>query len=140
MSRLAVLVLLTAAFAAQAKEPDYRTYFAHPDVQITMEFGKWGHAETIPFENHLVLTKPFEKSLFEGGWEMHGNRPDNPRVQWKFLGKSGAGDLYLISIYQREQLIQELRVLYKGGTQLAYDREEIKVTLEPPESAKWKAL
>lgn len=141
MYRLVLLVLFAATMSAQAKEPDYRPYFTYPDTQITMVFDAKGldHSETIPFKNGSIPKTSSEISVFQGGWEMSGNRPDNPRVQWRFMGKTESGDLYLIAIYQKEHLIKEVPVLYTGSSVVAYDRDHISVTFEPTESAKWKA-
>ena len=77
MHRLALLILFAAVMSAQAKEPDYRSYFNYPDVQITMDFGAdVGHAQAIPFKNHLNLETPAKILTFQGGWKMSGNRPD----------------------------------------------------------------
>ena len=82
MYRFVLLVLFAAAISAQAKEPDYRSYFTYPDVQITVDYGdQVGHAQTIPFKNHVNYKSPAKKTTFQGGWQMSGNRPDNPRVQ-----------------------------------------------------------
>jgi hypothetical protein len=140
MHRLALLILFAAVMSAQAKEPDYRSYFNYPDVQITMDYGdQVGHAQTIPFKNHLNYKSPAKKTTFQGGWQMSGNRPDNPRVQWRFIEKTESGDLYLILIYQKEHLTKEVPVLYTGSSVVAYDRDHISVTFEPPDGAKWKA-
>jgi hypothetical protein len=140
MHRLALLVLFTTTMSMQAKEPDYRSFFTYPDIQITMDFGtNVGHSQAIPFKNHTIPKTPDEIIVFQSGCQFSGNRPDNPTVQWRYLMKTESGDLYLFSIYQKEHLIKEVPVLYTGSSVIAYDRDNISVTLEPTQGAKWKA-
>ena len=136
MCRIALLVLTLATMNAQAKEPDYRSYFTYPDVQVTIDFGD-GHAVAIPFKNHLVPKTPSETPIFQSGSGEQGPGFDH-RVEWRFIEKTESGDLYLIAIYQKEHLTKEVPVLYTGSSLVAYDRDHISVTFEPPDSAKWK--
>ncbi len=71
---------------------------------------------------------------------MSGNRPDDPRVNWRFVKKTKTGDLYLLDVYRNERLSKEFSVLYQGSPLVAYNQDEIVVTFEHPETAKWKAL
>jgi len=137
--RLALLILFAATSLLRADDTAFRSYFTYPDVQITMDFGaEVGHAEAIPFANHTNPTTSTETPVFQSGTQFTGNRPDNPRVQWQFIKKTESGDLYLIAIYQKEHLTKEVPVLYTGSSLVAYDRDHISVTFEPPDSAKWK--
>jgi hypothetical protein len=77
MYRLALMILFAATLLVRADDSAFRSYFTYPDVQITMDFGAdVGHAQAIPFKNHLNLETPAKILTFQGGWKMSGNRPD----------------------------------------------------------------
>jgi hypothetical protein len=116
-----------------AANPDFRSYFAHPDVHITMDFGEAiGHATAIPWENHTEPTIAAPKPVFQGGWQMSGSRPDNPRVEWRFVKKTDAGDLYIFDVHQDERLKKEFSVTYDGSSAVVYDRDQIAIAFERP--------
>lgn len=128
---LLLLSITISAESAQATDADFRRYFAHPDVQIAMDFGKdVGHSQTIPFENHTNPTVESEKPVFQGGWQMSGSRPDNPSIQWKFVKKTDAGDLYVFDVYQYKKLKREFSLVYDGATSVVYKRDGIVISFE----------
>ncbi len=63
---------------------------------------------------------------------MSGSRPDNPRVEWRFVKKTDAGDLYIFDVHQDERLKKEFSVTYDGSSAVVYDRDQIAIAFERP--------
>ena len=126
---LIFLILVVGALTASANEPDYRSYFTYPDSQIAIDWGD-GHSKATPFKNHSVPKAASEiPSFLDGAGEDRSGR--SAEVHWRFVQKTDSGDLYLISIYRNSKLLKEVPILYIGSTIVGYDRDGIKVTIEP---------
>lgn len=116
--------------AYKAREQHNRLYFSYPDTLIRITLGT-GRSVAIPFKNHSVPRSIDELPVFHSGWGASGDRPDNPSVLWRFLQRTGFGDVYLIDVEKNEILLKAFPVLYTGSKVIAYDHDDISVVFEP---------
>lgn len=138
MFRMIFLVLIGTAMSAFSTQPDYRSCFNYPDIQLTINI-RDVHSELIPFKNHSIPKTTSEIPVFEGGAGKEASGY-SAMVYWRFIQKTESGDLYLISITRNSKLLKEVPVLYTGSTVVGFDRDQIKVTFESTRGAKSKAL
>jgi len=119
---------LIAISFSRAGEPDYRSYFVHPDAQISIRIGS-AHSQAVPFKNHSIPKDANEVPGFQSGFGTSGERADSPHVHWRFVQKTEFGDLYLFDISKRDTLIKAFPVLYTGSSLVAYNHDDVHVTI-----------
>lgn len=126
---LVPLLLLITSLSLQAGQPDYRSYFSHPDAQIDIWIGDT-HSKSIAPENHSIPTVAGEVPEFQGGHEIAIDGRDDG-VHWRFIEKTEFGDLYLIDVKKGETLIKAVPVLYTGSPLEVYKHDDIRVVIQP---------
>jgi hypothetical protein len=115
----------------KADATDYRAAFAYPDVELVIDLGTGGRSRLVPAKNHNIVRTGEGKPVYTGGFSSNANRPEKPGVFWRFVQKTEAGDLYLLSITQNEKAVKEVPVLYTGTRQIAYDQDGVRVEFTP---------
>jgi hypothetical protein len=85
----------------------------------------------VPAKNHGVVKPGDGKPLYTGGFSSNVSRPDKPGVFWRFVQKTEAGDLYLLSITRDEKAVNEVPVLYTGAHKIAFDEDGVRVEFTP---------
>lgn len=110
---------------------DYRAAFAYPDVELLIDLGAGGNSRLVPSKNYSI-TKPGDgKPVYTGVFSSNAGRADKPGVFWRFVQKTEAGDLYLLSITRDEKAVKEVPVLYAGTQKIAFDEDGVRVEFAP---------
>ncbi len=89
------------------------------------------HAECIPSKNYSFLgVTPHFEGEFSNSGDGH-----NWNVHWQFVQKTKAGDLYLLSVQQKEHSVKNVPILYTGSSLTAYDYDGIVVKMATTDRA-----
>lgn len=126
----AVLVQTVAA----AGPPDYAAWFAHPEARIMVSAGNFAMSLR-PRENSTVPTDDPNRPAFHGVVSGGNAAPRVVWVEWWFVERREAGDLYVFTTLEPDGTTRAAAALYRGAEAVAYDADGLRIRVAPSESA-----
>ena len=123
-------VLVRAVAEAGSPAPDFADRFAHPEARILVSAGDFT-LTLKPRENRTVPTNDPGRPAFQGVISGGTVAPRGVWVEWWFVKRCPAGDLYVFTTLEPDGTTKAAAALYAGTETVVFDADGLRIRIAP---------